>query len=311
MAEILADEVLGRVLARRRTLAEGRLLMITSAGGTEAFLRTQNLPSLAESLAGATPEALAELSPEELSAMEDRLTACRACKAGECSRGEYIGQIPTVDGGGRIVLSRCDARAEWEMRENLHNCGVPKKLLGCTFDNYEPQTPTQAAGLEMARAYAEGLPQARGLMIAGPVGTGKSHLSVAIMRAAVKRRMSCRFDNVLALLEQVKWWIGQNNPRAGAMIDRCIRADFLVLDDIGTAGDTDFVKREILHIVGSRYDAELPTIFTTNNTIGELKELLGQRTVSRLMDTCDGLLLDGEDYRETHGSTRRAEGDVA
>jgi len=42
----------------------------------------------------------------------------------------------------------------------------------------------------------------------------------------------------------------------------------------------------------------LPTVVTTNDTLEELEKHVGQRIISRLMETCQGLILDGEDFRK-------------
>jgi DNA replication protein DnaC len=72
----------------------------------------------------------------------------------------------------------------------------------------------------------------------------------------------------------------------------------LVLDDLGSERVTDWVREQIFLIINSRYEEMLPTVVTTNDTLEELEKHVGQRIISRLMETCQGLILDGEDFRK-------------
>jgi DNA replication protein DnaC len=71
----------------------------------------------------------------------------------------------------------------------------------------------------------------------------------------------------------------------------------LILDDIGAERLTDFVAETFYLIVNGRYNKMLPTIFTSNFTIGELSERVGDRIASRIVEMCDLVELIGEDKR--------------
>jgi DNA replication protein DnaC len=86
-----------------------------------------------------------------------------------------------------------------------------------------------------------------------------------------------------------------------------IRADLLVLDDLGAERATEWVE-EMLHlIVNTRYNERRATIFTSNYPIQApsdakyaetLLERVGFRLYSRLQEMCDFIELKGVDYRE-------------
>jgi DNA replication protein DnaC len=52
---------------------------------------------------------------------------------------------------------------------------------------------------------------------------------------------------------------------------------FLVIDDIGNEKITDWSKEEIYDIIDARYQKGLLTIFTSDYSIDELKELYGKK----------------------------------
>ena len=57
-------------------------------------------------------------------------------------------------------------------------------------------------------------------------------------------------------------------------------ASLLVLDDVGTQSMTPWVKEKLYQLFNHRYNAELPTVITTADTLGEMDP----RIVSRLLD---------------------------
>src|SRR5205085_10686639 len=84
-----------------------------------------------------------------------------------------------------------------------------------------------------------------------------------------------------------------------------MRADLLVLDDLGAEKPSEWVEETMHLIVNTRYNERRPTIFTSNyddvpDEAGDpnsLKARVGFRIHSRLHEMCEFLELDGADYR--------------
>ena len=84
-----------------------------------------------------------------------------------------------------------------------------------------------------------------------------------------------------------------------------MRAELLVLDDLGAERLTDWVEETMHLIVNTRYNEKRPTVFTTNyedvSDVEDLDSLLvrvGHRLHSRLREMCEFLEYEGPDYRE-------------
>ncbi|MBU5454833.1 ATP-binding protein [Caproiciproducens sp. MSJ-32] len=60
----------------------------------------------------------------------------------------------------------------------------------------------------------------------------------------------------------------------------------LVIDDLGTEQGTEWSLSKIYTILDSRYRKKLPTIVTSNYSLGQLKERYGERIVDRLIEMC-------------------------
>ena len=85
-----------------------------------------------------------------------------------------------------------------------------------------------------------------------------------------------------------------------------LRADVLVLDELGASKPTDWVRDTMAHIINTRYNDKKLTIFTTNylderRRDGEevLEDRIGTRLRSRLFEMSRTVILDGKDFRRT------------
>lgn len=74
-------------------------------------------------------------------------------------------------------------------------------------------------------------------------------------------------------------------------------APLLLIDDLGAAKGSDWSESIIFRLVDRRYSRCLPTIYTTNIPIEQLKRVLGDRVNSRLAQTATKIKLDGIDRR--------------
>jgi DNA replication protein DnaC len=134
------------------------------------------------------------------------------------------------------------------------------------------------------------------VLLFGPVGTGKSYTAVAALRPLYDTGLRVAFWPVTTFLEATS---PAGLDPAGAM-ESATQADVLVLDDLGTERDTEWVAERVYEVVNSRWLAEVPTIVTTNATDGPaLAEAIGPRVYSRLQDGAIGHRLGGPDRRRS------------
>lgn len=198
-------------------------------------------------------------------------------------------------------LMRRDARVAtlWE------RSGLSKRLRSYTFSNFDPfaNPPSTTRAVERVEEYLtnwkENQEKGRGLYLCGGVGTGKTHLAVAVLNELIRRkRVPSLFITVPELLDNIR----ETYSKPGRDLDEWMyavqNADFLVLDDLGSERPTNWVRERIFVIVNHRYREALPTIFTSNIGPKELAEQLGERTASRIIAMCEWISLEGNDYRE-------------
>ena len=140
-------------------------------------------------------------------------------------------------------------------------------------------------------------------MLGGPTGTGKTHLAVAQVKEYLRSGKSALFMPVITILDEIKKTFGTNNT--AAVEDAIKKADFVVLDDLGTQYDTEWTAERLFSLIDYRYSHKLPITITTNACNLEVLEKMagsgsGFRIISRIKDTDFGhvMFLTGcKDYR--------------
>ncbi len=186
---------------------------------------------------------------------------------------------------------------------------VPKRYLGCHFNSYTPDAahPSQKEAQKFAMQFAGEYPAVdRGLLFMGPVGVGKTHLAVSILKGLTERGFGCLFYEFGSLLKEIQ---DSYNPKTQSselgVLTPVLTAEVLVLDELGAAKPTDWVRDTMAYVINTRYNDNRFTIFTTNylderaNDREEtLEDRIGVRLRSRLYEMCKTVRLTGTDHRK-------------
>ena len=182
---------------------------------------------------------------------------------------------------------------------------IPKRFAKKSFSNFikkRNQTAWQTC-LDYARNYIDNTKQGKGLFLTGPVGSGKTHLAVAIndyIARILKRKLDYHsrfiiFTTAIDLLSEIKYSYESNDTeRTITYYEDC---SLLILDDLGIEKSTEWSHELFYKIIDTRYSNLKPTIITTNLSDEELKVKLSERIVSRIFEMCEGVKFTGTDYR--------------
>lgn len=252
--------------------------------------------------------------------IETRLQECARCPktGGACDASpvDHLigkGKVATWKNGA-FGSADCGERwPEYMLRMRLRRSGVGDRLLGCRLETFEDKTAAQMAAVITVRRYIETFPPLvrwgeeetivetapRGLKLASEgFGVGKTHLAVAIVAALYRAEKirSARFEFVPDFLERVRRAM-DDYDRFGSTIVQAIKADVLVLDDLGAHKTSEWVREQLLVIANARWERNRPTIVTTNGHMDACRETLGPRADSRLSAESDLIIVDGEDRR--------------
>lgn len=187
---------------------------------------------------------------------------------------------------------------------------VGRRHARCEFANFDVGTDEWRAkrqewlriAMEYARDLDDHLRTGRNLILLGPVGTGKDHLAVSVLRVAVGRGISCCYRRGSMLIEEMR----RSNVEKGVRVPHRYRSvPLLAISDIeprrseSQGQATDFEERAFLDLIDSRYCAQLPTIVTTN-AVGRsaLNRVMGPPLVDRLLEGAIGIATSGPSYRQ-------------
>lgn len=228
-----------------------------------------------------------------------------------CQECRGTGWIVESSEGIEGVRPCPECRQSSQVRRLLGRARIPPRYRDKSLDNYHPldrQTQPQAA--RKAVDYIEAYPQvSRGLLFAGPCGVGKTHLSVAVLRALIEeKQVSGRFVDETELLRSLHYSYGPDSRDTEQQLLRPLMdADLLVWDDLGSSRGTDWARETIGMVLNYRYTYDRQTILSTNRALdGEgargsrqksLAEQIGTRLHSRIMEMCEVVTIRGPDFR--------------
>jgi len=211
----------------------------------------------------------------------------------------------------------------------LRSAGVPRRFEECRLDGFQRRQGTTKA-LEAAGMLADDL-EGRGLVLTGPPGCGKTHLAVGILArrveawlnewpeqyrevlrhpaeaawggetaVATRPNLALRFVVVPTLLDRLRAAARYQEPEDP--LPALYEADLVVLDDLGREKATDWAHERLYVLVNERYNRVLPTIATSNLTVGELVDRGHDALISRLLEGADAVQIAAGDYRIRRGS---------
>jgi DNA replication protein DnaC len=151
------------------------------------------------------------------------------------------------------------------------------------------------------------------VLIAGPCGTGKSHLAQALGHCAVRTGHEVLFASQTQLLGQL------HAARAVGAYDRrfqaLARVELIIIDDFGLKPLRSPHDEDLHDLIAERYE-RASTIITSNLDFPEWGEafpnrLLGAATLDRLRHGAYRVILDGESYRAPRPLPEGAKAGVA
>jgi DNA replication protein DnaC len=127
-----------------------------------------------------------------------------------------------------LVEERCKARDESNRQARHRQAGFPVIKDLASFDL--GATKLSQATYEYLRSL-KWVPLKRNAVLVGPPGTGKTHLAIALGRAAIDAGHRVKFFRADALVEQLYRGLADNT--VSKVIDAILRAEVIVIDELG------------------------------------------------------------------------------
>lgn len=135
-----------------------------------------------------------------------------------------------------------------------------------------------------------------GLIISGPLGTGKSFYAAAIVNAIKDKGISAIIVTTSRFISTI-----QNSKSPQSMIDDLNTFQLVALDDLGAERDSDYAVELLENFVNGRVLRKLPMVVTTNYTGAQLNnpsDMRYARIFDRIMVMCPRpIILNGKSRR--------------
>ncbi len=199
----------------------------------------------------------------------------------------------------QLLKELYEEREEKRRARNLSNAGfgVMKSLHDYNFAGVQFPDKLQVHDLDGLSFIKE----KENLILYGSVGTGKTHLAIALGVKAINRGQRVVFYRVHDLINLLE----EANPRKVARLYKKIhQADLLILDEWGYLPLHQEGARILFDIISSCYESK-SVIITTNIEFSKWKgflfdEKLTAAIIDRLIHHSHMLMFTGKSYRMTH-----------
>lgn len=156
--------------------------------------------------------------------------------------------------------------------------------------------------------YAQGKIEKKSLILCGKVGTGKTHLAIAIAKnylrprtitQAEERKQTQTFSIKMIDADEFFWLLNDLASTGKSKLEfmkNILYNDLVIIDDLGIANFTPAKQENLYVLINKCYQNNSPIIITTNFTMEEL-EKVDARIPSRLNEMATILSFDFNDHR--------------
>ena len=215
------------------------------------------------------------------------------------------------------VLVPCMCQSRARRVGHFNEAGLPGVTAHAGFENYrafnEAQDRARALAMHFAHHYDKtGIN--KGFMLAGPVGTGKTHLLAATLQyLMLEVGLQARYVEISLLYATIRRGF-QEGKSGGEIIGPLSEVTVLAIDELGKGRGSQFEMETLDELIARRYNAGRTTLFATNYSLEPerragrapaakgyvttedtksaarevelLRERVGERIYSRLCEMC-------------------------
>jgi len=198
----------------------------------------------------------------------------------------------------------CKCREVKLYKKIIENCGITEAFLSKTFENFKVTTKAVEIAYKTAKDYVvkfEEIKKTKNNSIAllGQVGSGKTHLSIAIANELMKQNVGVKYMQYREDITRIKQLI-TSEEEYSKELTKYKNASVLLIDDLykaaigkGQFGEylNDADKRVMFEIINYRYFKGLPIIISSECSLDKILEL-DEGIGSRILEMCKGHIVE-------------------
>lgn len=259
---------------------------------------------------------------------EDGLPYCKNCKTSRF----FVSEDKSF---ATRSICKCQSeeaerkRKEEERRKRIEefNNRIKLSLIGERYKNIRFKgailTESNRSAFEKCINYAKNMDEVRrqniGLYIYGDNSSGKTYLTACLCNELVWNGARCIYTNLASILNEIRSSYDGNGMGECTILAQLKNYDFAFIDDLGkefigrefNAASSKWAEEKLFEVLNARYNAQKPTIFSSNYSIGELASVLNldKAIVERINEMATRVIrLEGDDFRKI---VREEKSDIA
>lgn len=203
-----------------------------------------------------------------------------------------------------ILQSLIELEMDWQnndhIKRRIDKAGFPfeRELADFIFSHQPSLNPEQIYECASGRF----IERAENIIFSGPDGVGKTHLAVALGRAAIRKNYSVRYYTLKNLIETMKK-VANEIYQSRNFYSAVFKNDLLILDDMGFHTVDEESSIFLFDLVYQRYEKH-SIIFTSNTPIPEWGKVFGiekparaSAAIGRIMHHGTEIVIDGPNQR--------------
>ena len=196
------------------------------------------------------------------------------------------------------------------MYADLRTCDADRRADPVPIHNFDfNHVPTLSRARVMALAAGDAWPDKGGnVLLFGPPGSGKSHISAALGRALVENGYRVLFTRTTDIVQRLQ--AARQELALEAAIAKLERYDLLILDDLSYARRDQDETSVLFELISKRYERR-SMLITANQPFGEWNKVfpdaaLTIAAVDKLVHHATIIEMNVESYRQRSANKRKA-----
>lgn len=209
---------------------------------------------------------------------------------------------------------QCECLKKMMLYTHLHNANIPREYYDLTMNDFkvpDEDGDVNALNQKVEKAKVKPIVQraidnidtmfreGRGLFLYGTNGTGKTMLSIEILKAALRSKYSIHYE-MFPIVNETFLKKGYKADEAKERLDNIFaNIDFLVLDEVGKEldGSPALISSKLLEIHVLRKRVDKVTILISNKSEDEISDIYGPSIKSMLRLKHKFVQVSGYDFR--------------
>lgn len=217
---------------------------------------------------------MAEISQNQMNSMQfPRSVRCKECGG--------TGWITWYDENNYEVAKQCKCMEKIIYGRRIEFAQIPpiyadNRLSNFQLSVYEDKKTVQSACMLVKKYlddFKKNSKKGMGLYIYSNMkGSGKTRLASSIANDLIERYYSVRFATCMEIFDEIRKTYDKSADYTESDVLNCItRCKVLVIDDFGVEFSNDWRNEKLYTIINSRYVNGLPTIYTSNFSVDNLR----------------------------------------